>query len=390
MENNKEKNLKDLENFFDIDMKIKQAIIDLAPNEDYRYNSDYLIEYSDKINSYFNEIEYYINKLTQSFDLNIYQEGIKEKMKQIKERIQNSGSKFNNLKQIYTSCFTNMNNSIIENAKQNIYGYSINNDISGLINESKSINELLHVLHTYITNNDEILTSLPLLKRNGQENVSLYGEKNNIAEDIFNTLKNVDEGFSSSVDIVSLKDRILMMARDRGHALSISIDMNEGASLVTYLVPKICNVDKVNKLRGVHKVRQNADIRTATSGMFEIRDIDNISKEIFDFIQSVPMDNDIKDIHNYQNEFETELIIPEKKGTVISWLKKKIENIKKKLLKKQKTTKIEEGQKYKDEKDNFKDRLNGSGEYNSANYQVNNKEKVEKQNDKIIGDDRSL
>ena len=390
MENNKEKNLKDLENFFDIDMKIKQAIIDLAPNEDYRYNSDYLIEYSDKINSYFNEIEYYINKLTQSFDLNIYQEGIKEKMKQIQERIQSSGSKFNNLKQIYTSCFTNMNNSIIENAKQNIYGYSINNDISGLINESKSINELLHVLHTYITNNDEILTSLPLVKRNGQENVSLYGEKNNIAEDIFNTLKNVDEGFSSSVDIVSLKDRILMMARDRGHALSISIDMNEGASLVTYLVPKICNVDKVNKLRGVHKVRQNADIRTATSGMFEIRDIDNISKEIFDFIQSVPMDNDIKDIHNYQNEFETELIIPEKKGTVISWLKKKIENIKKKLLKKQKTTKIEEGQKYKDEKDNFKDRLNGSGEYNSANYQVNNKEKVEKQNDKIIGDDRSL
>ena len=390
MENNKEKNLKDLENFFDIDMKIKQAIIDLAPNEDYRYNSDYLIEYSDKINSYFNEIEYYINKLTQSFDLNIYQEGIKEKMKQIQERIQSSGSKFNNLKQIYTSCFTNMNNSIIENAKQNIYGYSINNDISGLINESKSINELLHVLHTYITNNDEILTSLPLVKRNGQENVSLYGEKNNIAEDIFNTLKNVDEGFSSSVDIVSLKDRILMMARDRGHALSISIDMNEGASLVTYLVPKICNVDKVNKLRGVHKVRQNADIRTATSGMFEIRDIDNISKEIFDFIQSVPMDNDIKDIHNYQNEFETELIIPEKKGTVISWLKKKIENIKKKLIKKQKTTKIEEGQKYKDEKDNFKDRLNGSGEYNSANYQVNNKEKVEKQNDKIIGDDRSL
>lgn len=390
MENNKEKNLRDLENFFDIDMKIKQAIIDLAPNEDYRYNSDYLIEYSDKINSYFNEIEYYINKLTQSFDLNIYQEGIKEKMKQIQERIQSSGSKFNNLKQIYTSCFTNMNNSIIENAKQNIYGYSINNDISGLINESKSINELLHVLHTYITNNDEILTSLPLVKRNGQENVSLYGESNKVAEDIFNQFKNVDEEFSSGVDIVSLKNRVLMMARDRGHALSISIDMNEGASLVTYLVPKICNVDKVNKLRGVHKVRQNADIRTATSGMFEIRDIDNISKEIFDFIQSVPMDNDIKDIHNYQNEFETELIISEKKETVISWLKKKIENIKKKLLKKQKTTKIEEGQKYKDEKDNFKDRLNGSGEYNSANYQVNNKEKVEKQNDKIIDDDRSL
>lgn len=50
--------------------------------------------------------------------------------------------------------------------------------------------------------------------------------------------------------MVAISERkLLMMVRDRGHALSIEITLNGQNARLEYFIPKVCNVDMVNNLQ---------------------------------------------------------------------------------------------------------------------------------------------
>ena len=99
-----------------------------------------------------------------------------------------------------------------------------------------------------------------------------------------------------------------MMVRDSGHALTIDIeeDKEKGKVFVKYFVPKICNIEKLNKLKGIHKIPTDAYWRDmSANGMYETS-IDGFGTDIVNFIQEVPTDMDME-IDNswiYQNENE--------------------------------------------------------------------------------------
>lgn len=78
-----------------------------------------------------------------------------------------------------------------------------------------------------------------------------------------------------------------MMVRDRGHALSIEIEKENDKYYVKYFIPKICNIDMVNSLKGVNKVTRDSKY---TVGVFET-DLERLPFEIINFISKVPMDN---------------------------------------------------------------------------------------------------
>lgn len=92
--------------------------------------------------------------------------------------------------------------------------------------------------------------------------------------------------------IIGLENKVLMMVRDRGHALTLEIDTEGDKSLVRYFIPKICNIELVNQLRGVTKVAESADATDTATGCFECEK-NNIGNEIVSFVEKVPTDSDI-------------------------------------------------------------------------------------------------
>jgi hypothetical protein len=207
----------------------------------------------------------------------------------LKKELINCGYDFNKLSNFYNIFFANMSEELINNVGENCVGYSLFNSIN--LNSAKSINEILHVIHQTIINNQNILQSLPKLsEKNNYENsaITLYGKENESARNIFK--KFPKELSCGCTDIVSLSnDRIIMMIRDRGHALSIEIEKENNMYYVRYFIPKICNIDMVNELKGVNKVNKESQY---TVGVFETS-LEKLPFEIIDFISKVPMDKDM-------------------------------------------------------------------------------------------------
>lgn len=69
-------------------------------------------------------------------------------------------------------------------------------------------------------------------------------------------------------DIVSLgNNSCIIKVRDRGYALTIEISKVGENHRIEYFIPKLCNVEMINKLPGINKV--NPDFVGAT-GKFEV------------------------------------------------------------------------------------------------------------------------
>lgn len=81
-----------------------------------------------------------------------------------------------------------------------------------------------------------------------------------------------------------------MMIRDRGHALTIEIDIDGNEVLINYFIPKLCNINMINELPGVYKVKDNEYI--GSTGIFKTS-VNDLSKTLFKFISMVPTDYDM-------------------------------------------------------------------------------------------------
>lgn len=67
--------------------------------------------------------------------------------------------------------------------------------------------------------------------------------KNEFSQKIFEFIpNNMDVG---DTDIISLKNKILMMIRDRGHATTMEIDLQNQDVWVNYFITKICKIQNL-------------------------------------------------------------------------------------------------------------------------------------------------
>ena len=109
-----------------------------------------------------------------------------------------------------------------------------------------------------------------------------------IFEKIFEEFPNdMDVGWT---DLVCINERnLLIMVRDRGHALTIEVTLDSQDASLKYFIPKLCNIDMINALPGINKVNETS---VGASGFIEVP-IDDLSNTLFDFISKVPMDSDM-------------------------------------------------------------------------------------------------
>lgn len=283
-------NFRKMIGFLEADLAIKRILADLVPKSIDTFNSDSMIEYSDKRHEAVRDIEFYFDKMAE---LSGSKDEIKRKVKEIMSKIEQSGFSEGEIKKTYQECFSNMSKEFIETVNDKCVGYLVKNarNNSTIIQQSKTFNELLHFLHSYVTNNEEILESMPIVdqKEGKLGDYTLYGEDSKEGRMIFDSIQpdNTKMGYTQ---ILSLRNKIIMMVRDAGHALSIEIDTSEEKPIVNYFIPKITNSKLVNQLRGVRRVD---DSQQTTSGVFEIDNIEELGKAIIEFVEKVPQDSDM-------------------------------------------------------------------------------------------------
>lgn len=285
---------KALQDFLIMDMKIKENMFKLAPNELDEYNEESRIEYSDKLADFVNEIQIQFNDISKEFDFGSeVNEAIDNNFKKYQKTLLIGKYKEQITQEIYEKVVSKLRENLVEEVKDKCVGYTVGGkeNFIQLINKSKSINELLHVFHSYIMNNEKILQSMPVIETKSNkisgDNITLYGTETELSKKLFYDFpSNLDCGYT---DIISIKNRILMMIRDRGHALTIDIDNTEIDKdiLVKYFIPKLCNLDMIKKLPGISKISSNGAI-----GMFESNE-EELSKKIYEFIEKVPTDIDM-------------------------------------------------------------------------------------------------
>ena len=287
MDENKMKNLEAMKEFFERDMKIKETLMSLAPTEADDYDELSRMEYVDKLEKGLDSLEYdtlaSIKKFGFGEELN---NTIREYFANKKKSMAVGKYEAGICKKIYNSEFASMSENFIEEVKEGFVGYAFFSNPSklpGFVKKAKTVNELLHSIHSSIVNNDEILESMPQkgTKRNTiEEPITLYGEENEVAEKIFKEFPlEMDCGIT---DIVSLKNKVLMMIRDRGHALTIDMDTTNPKEVeVKYFVPKLCNEEMIRKLPGIN---ESSITKSGASGFF-VSDKDKITKDLFDFIE---------------------------------------------------------------------------------------------------------
>ena len=292
-----QKNLETLKNFIKTDLSIKNDLLELAPNKTDNFDESSKINYIDKLYKSLKDLEFDFKSSLKGFNFDDkINESLTEFFNKEKEKLAISNYNNINCNEIYQNNFSDMSKTFIEDVKKTFVGYtSFNeNDLNTSIKEAKTINELLHTCHSYIMNNQSILSSITKISEKQNQfkyPISLYGEQTKAAEELFNNFPmDLDVGWT---DIISLEDQIFMMVRDRGHALTIDIDTSKNDYLVKYFVPKLCNEEMIKALPGINKdnISQNG-----ASGYFQCKNTEFTNK-LFSFIEKVPTDNDMPPIH---------------------------------------------------------------------------------------------
>ena len=286
-----ENKLDKLKKFFDYNMKIKRVLYDSASNKYMDgYDTSYSIDYADKLHNAFEDIEYYMVTISNMFLGEDYRRYIKALFAVYKDELFKCGSDFNKLRNFYEKFFSKINPALANEVRETCVGYYMFNSGFGLLKKAKTVNELLHVMHAAIVNDENTYGNIPLIARRKNNNgkyIELVGVPNEIAKQIFGAFPN--QIFSDRVNIMSFGNKILLMVRDVGHALSIEIDIEDETCVVKYFIPKVCNYLMINKLKGVTPVRMDSKYAV---GEFVVP-TNQIANAISNFVLGVPTDDHI-------------------------------------------------------------------------------------------------
>jgi hypothetical protein len=291
-----EHNLKLIELFFYYDMEIKRILYNCAPISMYDYDIGARITYSKRLEQALETFERYFYNISSIVNLDgeVWKKDTKKKFDKMRRQLLFCGTNFSKLSQFYLENYANMSNEIINMTGQEIIGYYCHRDDRTILEASNSINEMLHIFHSIVVNSNEFYLKMPKLSEktlsSSGEPLRLFGRETPVARQMYDNWPiDLDSGYT---DILSLKDdKIIMMVRDRGHALTIEANKEGKDWYVNYFIPKLCNIDMINDLPGVRKVN---DLSSYTIGQLSYKSDAALIDGVISLVSQVPTDADIK------------------------------------------------------------------------------------------------
>ena len=288
-------NIIKIQSFFNNNIRVKQLLNELIPVETDFYSTNDMFKYIDRVSNALEEIEWrlqkmlteYINNKTVLTEFNKTINTINKYIKSDKfyNIVKQGPDKVLNFIHTY---ITDMREDFVESVNNGFIGYYVGYG-KGVINPL-TINEYLHYVHQYVVNNDNIYNSIPIVNTTVKEGdwmgISLRGISTEIGNKLYDSIKqsNID---SACIDIINLKNKIILMARDLGHASVIEIDTtNPNKYFVEYFIPKNTSLEKSGKLKGI-----NINKEAFATGSFESTDLAN---DLCTLMKGIPTDMDIK------------------------------------------------------------------------------------------------
>ena len=282
-----------LQHFFSVDTRIKKEMYNMCPPTNQGYvDRDSLVSYTNDVND---SLIYIFSELKSiAVDLFPKEPEFLDKVKYLEKYIKKSfykcGTDINKLRLFYRNLVSNMKPEFIDTVKDECVGYS-RLEVDGSLAMAESINEILHLFHSYVLNNNMILSSVPVLAAKINDfgyPLNLRGLNASFFTQMFANFPNsIDVGYT---DIVVLNERkAIMMVRDRGHALTIEVSLRNNICRMEYFIPKICNLEMVNNLPGINKINND---RIGATGVIEVP-VEEFYDTLYDFISRVPMDSDM-------------------------------------------------------------------------------------------------
>lgn len=298
--------LKDIKQFFEYDLLIKELIPtmrlrdDIFLDEDKIKFIDTVLDNIDRINIMFGKMCDILNNQDLKMLINLKLGGIKHEIEN------NSMSKYN---EIYENKILKMSEGLDESLGENIKGYYLARNYINPFLKTNSINDILHLLHFSFINDENIYKDNIIESTNASvySRINLIGEDTMTARKIFNNI-NANTGIinSGNIDILSFGKTTLIMARDLGHATTIEIEEEEEDYRIKYYIPKICNPLKVNEIKGVNMVKADASPKSTTTGEF-VSKKDELNNEIVSLLYSLPTDEDIR-------KYQMDMMLKDEKG----------------------------------------------------------------------------
>ena len=327
-----EENFKKMKDFFEYNMKIKEELVKAGS---YIGNE---IDYSKKLDNSLRNITLYFRMIFSCLYVSLdEQEYVITFLNNCRDILNNNELSLDQLNEFYKIYFANMDKKLVDKLNRECFGFLLASNSS--ITDGKSINEMLHIIHHSVVNNENYYESMPVVFQKGEEylRVTLYGEDNNLSKGLY-TLINPNPEFGDA-DILSLsEDKILIMVRGAGHALTIEIEkQKQGDYMVRYFVPKITNVELVNMLPGVTK---KSELFGYTNGKFLVSKEDVLTR-ISNFIEMVPSDSDnysydsVEFLINKKQQIQNLLPRSLNDEIYFNYLNKKLDLIERLILKKQ-------------------------------------------------------
>lgn len=293
----KAKNTKMLMMFFKEDKYIKEQMVKLVPPKD--TFDEYVIEkYS---NDLYDTLKHIFNDLIMFS--NFFSPYLTKSIENIKDRTLNNLAEakldINKLKKFYVENISDMSEELVRATKKDFKGYYYSGTGESL-KFMKTLNEVLHVLHSSIVNNNDLYNSLNVVgtkKISEYNDLKYFGIDNEISRTLYESFP--DELCNCTTDIVGLENNCaMMMVRDLGHALTIEFQSIGEEIRVSYFIPKLCNKQMINELPGVKKVDDSVDMFEGTTGTFYTTK-ENLVSDVYSFMKKVPTDSDIVYDKNY-------------------------------------------------------------------------------------------
>lgn len=309
--------LKEFEQFFTYDLKIKQLIA-IYPEI---YDNQSIINYLNVTHKNLQEIKYMFEKMFQFIhaDEKIIKY-LNKLFRHYERKLLTSIFTKEKIIEFYQTCIANMDPALIDKINKKNIGYYVHRDIH-IILECKTINELLHFLHSYVVNNEYFYEEVPIIEEKNEEfppminikeikdffpempaieqprrkkYIALRGCENPIAKALFDM---IDFSLGSDfLDIIALNNKILIMARDLGHALTIEIELENEKCYVSYFIPVVLDIDRVNQLQGITSIKKYPKVSRIppyAKGSFETS-YEELLPNLLNLMNNVPTENDAR------------------------------------------------------------------------------------------------
>lgn len=276
--------LETLIKFFKSDIEIKKTLVDLEPQEELLNDGE---KYYKMLDNGLDSLKYHICcmlNISEPHNLEIAEQFFEQQ----KRALDACGDDYYRLVDFYHSLLI-MRPKLIEEVGYNCIGYSPFSGVSIL--KAKTVNEMAHIIHQNLTNNEWLYKRMPVIKskeNSRKKKITLYGDETDLANNIYDSF--YSDFNVGTTDILSFEGQFLIMVRDRGHALSIEIEKErEDEYYIRYHIPKIINIDMVRNLKGIGYVPDGASY---ARGIFKTTK-ENLPLDLVEFIEKVPTDADI-------------------------------------------------------------------------------------------------